>query len=98
LIASTPANWFSFDKPGQQRIARACNDYGARMIVDHPGRFGLFASLPLPDIDASLKEVEFALDTLGAKGFIVFTSYEGRYLGDEHFNPLFEELGVAAAP
>jgi 6-methylsalicylate decarboxylase len=73
-------------------LLRRCNEAAADLKAQYSNRFGSFASLPLPDIDASLKEVEFALDTLGAQGFIVFTSYEGRYLGDEHFNPLFEEL------
>jgi predicted TIM-barrel fold metal-dependent hydrolase len=73
-------------------LLRRCNEAAADLKAQYSNRFGSFASLPLPDIDASVKEVEFALDTLGAQGIIVFTSYEGRYLGDEHFNPLFEEL------
>ncbi len=52
-ITSITAPGFSFVKPELlPTITRECNDYGARMMADHPGRFGLFASLPLPDIDA----------------------------------------------
>ncbi|MFN6981072.1 MAG: amidohydrolase family protein [Brevundimonas sp.] len=74
------------------RVVRGCNEAAADLGEKHPGRFGAFASLPLPDIDASLAEAAYALDTLKADGFIVFTSYAGAYLGDERFTPLWEEL------
>jgi aminocarboxymuconate-semialdehyde decarboxylase len=74
------------------RVARACNEAAATLRQQHPGRFGAFASLPLPDIDASLAEAGHALDVLGADGFIVFTSHDGAYLGEERFTPLWEEL------
>jgi predicted TIM-barrel fold metal-dependent hydrolase len=74
------------------RVARDCNDAAATLRQQHPGRFGAFASLPLPDIDASLAEVTYALDTLKADGFILFTSYDGAYLGDDRFTPLWQEL------
>jgi len=92
-ITSITAPGFGFVKPEVRRtITRECNDYGARMIVDHPGRFGLFASLPLPDVDASLKEVEHALDTLKADGIGLLTSYGNLWLGDPSFAPVMDEL------
>ena len=78
--------------PDAPVLLRLCNDTGAELRQRHPGRFGCFASLPLPDIDASLKEAAYCLDALNVDGFIIFTSYNGLYLGDEHFAPLFEEL------
>jgi predicted TIM-barrel fold metal-dependent hydrolase len=74
------------------RLAREFNDYGARLRADHPRRFGLFATLPLPDIEASLREVEYAFDTLNADGVGLFTSYGDRWLGDPAFDPVFAEL------
>ncbi len=79
------------------RVLRDCNDAAADLRQQYPGRFGAFASLPLPDMDASLAEVPHALDALKADGFIVFTSYAGIYLGDERFTPLWEELNRRSA-
>lgn len=73
-------------------VNRECNDYGARMAADHRGRFGLFASLPLPNVDDSLKEAEYALDTLKADGIGLLTSYGDKWLGDPAFAPMMVEL------
>lgn len=74
------------------RINRQCNDYAARMAVDHPGRFGFFASLPLPNVDASLAEIAYALDVLKADGIGFLTSYRDKWLGDPAFVPVMDEL------
>lgn len=73
-------------------LARAVNEYGAEVVKDHPGRFGHFASIPLPDIDASLAETAHALDALGADGVVLLSNAHGRYLGDPDFEPLWAEL------
>ena len=73
-------------------VLRSCNEEAAQLRRRYPGRFGSFASLPLPDMDASLAEVAYSCDVLDADGFIVFTNYGGVYLGDELFVPLWEEL------
>ena len=88
---SAPGLWFG-DNEESVRLARICNDYAASIRLDHPGRFGVFACLPLPDVDASLAEIAHALDTLKADGIGLLTSYGDRYPGDAAFQPVFDEL------
>lgn len=91
LSVSSPGIDFA-EAPTAVRLARLCNDYAAAMRRDHPRRFGSFAVLPLPHVDASLAELERALGPLGADGVGLLTSYSGRWPGHASFAPVFEEL------
>jgi predicted TIM-barrel fold metal-dependent hydrolase len=88
---TTPGLWFG-DAPQSRRLARACNEYGATLVRDYPTRFGLFAAMPLPDVDATLKEIEYTYDTLKADGVGLFTSYGNMWLGNPAFEPVMQEL------
>src|SRR5438477_2490361 len=96
VSCTEPGVWFGddFAKERQEAISlsRDLNEYGARMVRDYKGRFGLFAVLPLPDIDASLREIEYAFDTLKADGVGLLTSYGTIWLGDPSLQPVFDEL------
>jgi predicted TIM-barrel fold metal-dependent hydrolase len=83
--------WFG-DLAVTRRVARACNDYGARLVQDYPNRFGLFAAMPLPDVEGTLKEIAYAYDTLKADGVGLMTSYGDTWLGNPAYRPVMEEL------
>jgi predicted TIM-barrel fold metal-dependent hydrolase len=73
-------------------LSRDANEFGAKMVADHPRRYALFAQLPLPDNDLTLKEIAYASDKLKAVGFSVNTNYGENYIGDPMFAPVLEEL------
>lgn len=72
--------------------AREGNEYIANVVRNDPAHFGGFASMPLPDTDAALRELEYALDTLKLDGVFLTTSQDGRYPGDPLFEDFFHEL------
>lgn len=75
----------------QAAVARRANEYTAELVAHWPERFGNFASLPLPDVAASLAEMEYAFDTLDADGIVVLSNYGDSYLGDPVFEPIWAE-------
>jgi len=96
LSITNPGLWFG-DRVRTIRVARACNDFGAKVVQDHPTRFGLFAAMPMPDVDATLKEIEYAYDTLKADGIGFMTSFEDTWLGNPAYRPVMEELNRRSA-
>lgn len=91
LSVSTPGVHLGDDSEARA-MAREVNEYAARVAADHPGRFGFFATLTLPDVDGSLREAAYAFDTLGADGVVLLANVNGIYLGDASIDPLMEEL------
>jgi predicted TIM-barrel fold metal-dependent hydrolase len=91
LSLPVPGAWHD-GKDNSRKLARIANEYGARLSKDHPGKFGVFAALPLPDVDGSLKEIEYAFDALHSDGVYLQTSYDEKWPGDPAFAPVFDEL------
>jgi predicted TIM-barrel fold metal-dependent hydrolase len=87
-----PGPWYGKIEDASRRLARECNDYAAKLRQDHPKRFGMFAAIAPVDTEGSLKEIQYAYEQLKAEGIALWTSYEGKYLGDPVFVPVLEEL------
>jgi 6-methylsalicylate decarboxylase len=96
LSMSAPGIWFG-GAAESAATARECNEYAADLVHAYPGRFGFFAALPLPDPQASVAEIGYALDHLHADGIGLLTNYDSRYLGDPLFEPVMAELHRRAA-
>lgn len=75
-----------------QDMAKRLNDWVKELTIKNSERFGLFATLPMPDVDATLQEISYAFDVLNVDGVTLFTNYENCYLGDPKFELIFEEL------
>ena len=91
LASISQAAW-GMDAPTATKVMHACADFGAKMVSDHKGRFGLFAPLNMIDVDSSLKEAEYAFDQVHADGIGLQSSYGEKYLGDPSYDPIWQEL------
>ena len=91
LTLPAPQPYFG-DKAESVAAIRETNEAGARLKAEHPGKFLFCAALPLPDVEAAMKEAIYALDTLHADGIKLATNVRGQYLGDPALDPLMELL------
>ena len=80
------------DSAKASALARRCNEFPAELVGSRPDRFASFACLPLPDVEASLEELSYAVDGARLHGFALFTNSNGVYLGDPVLEPVFQEL------
>ena len=78
-------------------ITRRVNDYGADQLRTNPSRFGYLATLALPDVDAALAELNRAYDELGVDGVVLHSNFDGIYLADQRFDPVWTELDRRSA-
>ncbi|WP_063064540.1 amidohydrolase family protein [Nocardia violaceofusca] len=93
---SSPGVRFDDDETSRA-VARRVNEFGAELVKDRPDRFGLFASLPLPDVDGALAEIAYVYDELHADGVVLLSNVDGIYLGDRAYEPVWEELNRRSA-
>jgi predicted TIM-barrel fold metal-dependent hydrolase len=91
-LASTPGLWFDSGAEQANKIVREVHDFAGKMRADYPGRFGIFAPLSMLNIDATLKEIEYAFDTIKADGINLQSNYGDKWLGDAMYKPVLEEL------
>ena len=91
-LPSTPGVWFDAGPEAAKNMVRICQDFAAEMRRDFSGRFGIFAPLSMLDVDVTLKEIEYAFDTIKANGVNLQSNYGDKWLGDPFFKPILEEL------
>jgi predicted TIM-barrel fold metal-dependent hydrolase len=91
LSISSPGVRFG-DDAAARTLARQVNEDGKRLVESHPGRFGFFGSLPVPDIAGAIDELGYCYDVLGADGVVMLTHAGDTYLGHLDLEPLFDEL------
>ena len=92
LSISSPGVAFLDSADERAALCRMINEDGAAAVAEYPDRLAVLASLPLPDVDAALAELSYALDTLHADGVGLHTHTDGVYLGDAMLDPLLAEL------
>ena len=85
------------DSVRAKTLARQCNDFMSALAARYPKRFGSFAAVPLPDVDASLAEIAYALDVLKLDGVGLLASYGTNFLGDAEFDPVLTLLNERQA-
>lgn len=96
-ISSPGVRFGQMNDADARHMARRVNDAGAALVKAHPTRFGLFATLPLPDMEGALEELRYAYDKLHTDGIVLETNYQGIYLGDPKLDPLLAELHARQA-
>ena len=84
-------------QPQSPTIIRKCNEAAAIIKKEHPGRFMFCAALPLPNVEAAVREAIYALDTLKADGIKLATNVQGQYLGAPELDALFAVLNERKA-
>jgi predicted TIM-barrel fold metal-dependent hydrolase/quinol monooxygenase YgiN len=84
-------------QPRSAAVVRQTNITAARLKREHKGRFMFCAALPLPDVDAAIREAVYALDTLKADGIKLATNADGLYLGAPELDTLFSVLNERKA-
>ncbi|KAF2646555.1 amidohydrolase 2 [Massarina eburnea CBS 473.64] len=95
-ISSPGTHLYINDSLARTDLTRKCNAYAADLKKQYPEKIGFWASLPLPDVERSLEEIERAIGE-GCDGFALMTNYHGSYLGDERFGAVFERLDQLGA-
>ncbi|MDE6581526.1 MAG: amidohydrolase [Duncaniella sp.] len=96
LTLSSPQPWHG-DIEESCAVIRSVNERMAEAKRRHPERFLWCAALPQPDVEASIEEAVYSLDSLEADGIKLATSVDGRYLGDPEFDPLMKVLNERGA-
>jgi predicted TIM-barrel fold metal-dependent hydrolase len=92
LVSISSPGIFFGDIRSAADLARLCNEYMAELARKYTGRFGVLASVPLPDVKTAIAETAYALDELKCDGIVLLGNVADKFLGDPQFEPFMEEL------
>jgi len=91
LTLATPAPEMMAGPNESPDLARVANDGMAEICATYPSKFPAFvAAMPMNNVPAAIKEMDRAIDKLGARGIEIKTNVNGRPLDDPEFFPIFE--------
>ncbi len=93
---ASPGAFFG-DVDVTRRLVRASNEALADLVSQYPTRLGALGFVPLPDVEAAAREVEYALDVLKLDGINLLSHTGDRYLGHPEEDALYAELDRRAA-
>lgn len=80
---------------GLKEVARVYNDAIAEVVNKYPQRFSAAAILPVDEPKEMVKEFRRTTEGLGFRAISLATSFEGIYLDDDRFYPLYEKAEVS---
>jgi len=86
---------FGADGP---KVARLAHDFIAGVMRAHSSRFIGLATLPLQDMDASLKELDRCVNKLGFRGILLYSNLDGKWPDELQFRPLFRRAEAVGVP
>ena len=96
-ISSPGTHLKPMDDSAGAKMTRSANEELSAVCASQPEHFRFFASLPLPSVPDSLKEIDYAIDHLGAVGFVLLSNANGVYLGDKTLDPVFAKFNERKA-
>ena len=92
MLSLSPPGIHHRSEAENRALARTVNEHAAALRAERPAKFGHFASVPMPDVEGTLTEIEYAMDSLGADGIQLMTSYGDKWPGFPEFDAVFDEL------
>lgn len=97
LSLSTPSV-YEFQALDRIRICRAENDAIIARVAANPDRLRAVITLPLPDVEASLEELERVRAAPGIVGLALGSNLDGMALSDPSLEPLWNRLNELKFP
>jgi 6-methylsalicylate decarboxylase len=97
VSVSAPGTTFLREPSDASALARDLNDFTADLVASQPGRFGFFATVPMPHVVESVVETVRALDELKSDGVVLLANHDGVYLGQDGQDDLFAALDQRSA-